>query len=537
MGRLLALLAVTGTVGLVAAPGCAAGGGHSKPKTTTQEAIANAGPTPAISRPRGRVVTVLPPTEPAGTRWVDVVVDGHVVGSGTAAPFTYRLDTARLAQGTHRLWTTAWDASFRHHRSVAVDLVVAPTAYRRRPAGAGTERALRRMVARAGRAGGGVVRIRPGEITLHGTLDVPSGVDVIGAGAGATTLRAAAPSNASVVRLGGSGASLRDVALDAGGTTFAAVDLNQQGSHDDLVQGVAITGLGSRSAGVDMWADGRRNCSVQDTTVDGAFTGSAGVRTTAAGTGDAVLRTRVRNVRDFGIAFFALNSGQTATAPGAVAAHDVVTGVQNPDTANGTNEAGIWLGGVAGAAYANVVRNTGWDGIWTGNGGRNSAVVDNVVRDTGVGAYLEHGSTGVLVADNHFAHVNIGVNVEWTYGGGGSTNVDIRGNRVVGAQWGVWLSIGTNNSSIVGNHLLDSRGAAVQLQGVSGTVVRDNDLRDRRQTPQQAYCVMETAGTTDTGAQATSDGSVVQGNDCRGSTQGVAQFLGATSKQTGNRWP
>jgi hypothetical protein len=242
-------------------------------------------------------------------------------------------------------------------------------------------------------------------------------------------------------------------------------------------------------------------------------------------------------VRDFGIAFFALNSGRTVTAPGAVAAHDVVTGVQNPDTANGTNEAGIWLGGLDGAAYDNTVRNTGWDGIWTGNGGQRTVVVDNVVRDTGVAAYLEHGSTGVLVAGNDFAHVNIGVNVEYAYGGGYSSNVDIRDNRVVGAQWGVWLSIGTNNSSIVGNDLIDSQKAAVQLQGVQGTVVRDNDLRDRRRTPLQTYCVMETVGTTDTGALATSNGSVIQGNDCRGSTLGAAQLQGATSKQSGNRWP
>src|SRR5205807_10246612 len=121
-------------VGLVATPGCAAGG-HSKPKTATQQTEARAVPTPAISRTRGRVVTVTPPPQPAGTRWVDVVVDGRVVGSGTAAPFTYRLDTAPLVQGTHRLWTTAWDAGFRHHRSVAVDLVVAPRPYRHRPAG------------------------------------------------------------------------------------------------------------------------------------------------------------------------------------------------------------------------------------------------------------------------------------------------------------------------------------------------------------------------------------------------------------------
>ena len=97
MGRLLALLAVTGTVGLVATPGCAAGG-HSKPKTATQQTEARAVPTPAISRTRGRVVTVTPPPQPSGTRWVDVVVDGRVVGSGTAAPFTYRLDTAPLVQ-------------------------------------------------------------------------------------------------------------------------------------------------------------------------------------------------------------------------------------------------------------------------------------------------------------------------------------------------------------------------------------------------------------------------------------------------------
>ena len=74
MGRLLALLAVTGTVGLVATPGCAAGG-HSKPKTATEQTEARAVPTPAISRPRGRVVTVTPPPQPSGTRWVDVVVD------------------------------------------------------------------------------------------------------------------------------------------------------------------------------------------------------------------------------------------------------------------------------------------------------------------------------------------------------------------------------------------------------------------------------------------------------------------------------
>jgi hypothetical protein len=533
VGRLLALLALTGTVGLVAAPGCAAGGHRS----AASHAAAASGPAPTVTRPRGGVVTVTPPAPPTGTRWVDVVVDGRIVGSGTASPFAYRVDTAALSPGTHRLWTTAWDAGFAHHRSAPVDLVVSPRPHRRGPAGVGTERGLRRLVGRAGRRGGDVVRIRPGVITLHGMLTVPASVDVIGAGAGATTLKAAGPTGAPVIRLGGSSASIRNLTVDAGGATFAAVDVSQPGAYDDLVQGVRLTGLGSRAAGVNLWADGRRSSSVQDTTIDGGSTASAGVLATASSTGDGVLRTRVRNVRDFGIAFIGLSGGRTVAAPGAVAVHDVVTGVQNPDTNNGTNEAGIWLGGAANTAYSNTIRNTGWDGIWTGNGGHDAAVVDNDVRGTPVGAYLEHGSSGVLVADNRFSMVRIGVNVEWSYGGGGSTNVDVRGNQVIGAQWGVWLSVGTNNSSIAGNRLLDSTDGAVQLQGVQGTDVRDNDLRDRRRTPRQEYCVVETAGLTDSGATATSDDSVVQGNDCRGSTQGVADFMGTGSKQSGNRWP
>jgi parallel beta-helix repeat protein len=437
------------------------------------------------------------------------------------------------------LQTAVWDAAF--GRSVSAPVSVTTSATPRYTATATTAAELRDAVARVGAAGGGSVYVAPGTYTLSSTLNVPSDVLVLGAGTDTTTLRAASPSSASLVALTGSRSVLAHVTVDYARGTFDAIEVSRSGNVDDLIQDVVIDGLGKGAKGIELWGSNHHGLSVQDSVISGDGLGSQAIRDSIADTAssdDSVFRTQVSGFVDFGIIFEPYDAGQPKPGPRELAVGNTVRGVQNPATNNGTNEAGIWLGGQDNVAFGNDVSDTGWEGIWTGGAAQRVQVVSNTIRSTkAAGIYLEHQSDNAYIARNDIAGTPVGVIVEWLYGGVGSDHVTVDGNTIVGADYGVSLEVGTDDSVVRNNTILDSRLTAVRLLGVKRTLVQGNDLRERTAGAPMAYAVTEQVASVDGGGTTPADYSTITGNDCRGASRGAVQLAGTHSRLSANVWP
>jgi hypothetical protein len=89
-----------------------------------------------------------------------------------------------------------------------------------------------------------------------------------------------------------------------------------------------------------------------------------------------------------------------------------------PPVMNGTGEAGLWFG-----TQMNVNRAYGegsWQGMATNTWCRDSTFRNVKAKSSHVGAYLEHNTTNCLFEDCEFEGQTDSINVEWSYGGGGS---------------------------------------------------------------------------------------------------------------------
>ena len=86
----------------------------------------------------------------------------------------------------------------------------------------------------------------------------------------------------------------------------------------------------------------------------------------------------------------------------------------------GTNEGGIWTGGVEAAVIGNTVRRARWDGIETVGSSTRTTIVRNRISDTRTGVYLEHSTHRSLIARNVIVDALTGINVEWWHEGEGS---------------------------------------------------------------------------------------------------------------------
>src|SRR5947199_4915103 len=98
----------------------------------------------------------------------------------------------------------------------------------------------------------------------------------------------------------------------------------------------------------------------------------------------------------------------------------------------GTEEGGIWTGGVEAAIIGNTIVRARWDGIETVGSSTRTTVADNVVRGTRTGIYLEHATNDSVIARNVVTGSPAGINVEWWYGGVGSRKNTFTDNRIVG---------------------------------------------------------------------------------------------------------
>ena len=185
-----------------------------------------------------------------------------------------------------------------------------------------------------------------------------------------------------------------------------------------------------------------------------------------------------------------------APAPGerAIAVGNTVTNIQNPATDNGTNEAGIWLGGRNNVAFRNTIDGTGWEGVWTGGDHSRPIVHSNVIRNTKMaGVYLEHSSDDARIENNSITQTEHGR----------ERRVDVRRRRYPARRGPqqpdrrrparrVPATQARTTRSSSGNSILDSSGAAHPAAGrAPARLCVDNDLQRPQALAVQAYCVRE----------------------------------------------
>jgi parallel beta-helix repeat protein len=194
----------------------------------------------------------------------------------------------------------------------------------------------------------------------------------------------------------------------------------------------------------------------------------------------------MRGFRSHGILLAQKEYGRPAAALHGLALDNVVSDIRDParDACTyaphttpkcGTNEGGIWSGGVEAAIIGNTVRRARWDGIETVGSSTRTTVVGNEIRDTRTGIYLEHSTNDSLFSKNLVVGTGTGINVEWWHEGQGSTRNTFSSNRIVSARRsGLFVDVGDDGNQIVENVFVGGARPAIILQGTSDNVVRRN---------------------------------------------------------------
>jgi len=178
--------------------------------------------------------------------------------------------------------------------------------------------------------------------------------------------------------------------------------------------------------------------------------------------------------------------GRPAAALHGVALDNVVRDIRDPDRDGctydaqttpgcGTNEGGIWTGGVEAAIIGNTVLRARWDGIETVGSSTRTTIVDNEIRKTRTGIYLEHSTNFSVIARNLIVDAEAGIQVEWRYDGVGSSNNTFVSNRIVAAEEaGLFVDTGGEGNRILRNLFVGGARPAITLQGSSENVVQNN---------------------------------------------------------------
>jgi parallel beta-helix repeat protein len=199
-----------------------------------------------------------------------------------------------------------------------------------------------------------------------------------------------------------------------------------------------------------------------------------------------VIRTRVRGFTSFGILLQQQKHGRPAADLHGVVLDNVVSDIRDPSRDGcwtaakyqtrgcGTNEGGIWTGGVEAAVIGNTVRRARWDGIETVGSSTRTTIVRNRIYDTRTGIYLEHATHQSLIARNLVVDALTGINVEWWHEGAGSRRNTFAFNRIVSAKTGLFVDVGSDHNRIVGNVFVRGLRPAIVLQGSSHNLVEGN---------------------------------------------------------------
>jgi len=490
------------SIGGSASPAAAAGG----PRVTYD------GPTGNVTGP----VTLTAKTNGNGARIAAVtfVVDGAPRGSDTTAPYSLGLNPALVRGGRHTVRVVAVDNLGRRASSSVANIVMSGAGDRPVEASphAGLPDALRAL-----RGGDVTVRLAPGRYRLDNVV-LGTSARLVGSGP-RTVISPSKPGYFAILVAKGEHVRIANLTVDGGGpgpgggNAIAVFD----GSRDVRLQRLRLRHV--RQNGVNVWG-AYSEVSVQDSVIDGGGTGNAGIFSLGSdkSRGTSVIRTRIHGFRTFGILLGQKEYGRASAALHDLALDNVIADIRDParnacyKTASaprcGTEEGGIWTGGVEAAIIGNTIVRARWDGIETVGSSTRTTIADNVVRGTRTGIYLEHATNNSVIARNVVTGSPAGINVEWWYGGVGSRKNTFTNNRIVGARRaGIFVGVGSDANRISRNVFVDGQRPAIQLQGSSGNVVQGN-----RGCGSNGTLVGEIAGRRDDGSVATPRKNVLVDN-------------------------
>lgn len=416
---------------------------------------------------------------------VSFFLDGKPLGSDTTRPYRLDVDPALLPQGRHRLRVEAVDNLGRRRATQVRDVTVEGAESGIVEAAPGSSFAR----ARAALARGNVtVRLAPGVYRVN-ELELGSGARLVGSGAETVLAPRSDARYWALVVARGKNIRISDLALDGGGPPvdedggigIAVFD----GSSDVRIQRVRMSRV--RTDGVNVWGK-YSSVSVQDSQIESDGRGEAGVVALGSDRSrdTSVIRSRVRGFTSFGVILQQQEHGRPAADLHGVVLDNVVSDIRDPSrdacwTAAkyrtpgcGTNEGGIWTGGVEAAVIGNTVRRARWDGIETVGSSTRTTIVRNEIHDTRTGIYIEHSTHRSLIAHNRIVDALVGINVEWWHEGAGSSRNTFAFNRIVRSRAGIVVDVGGDRNRIVGNVFVGGLRPSIVLQGSSHNVVRSN---------------------------------------------------------------
>jgi len=422
--------------------------------------------------PRSRVVAVT------------FFLDDRPVGSDTTEPYALDVDPALLPAGSHKLRVEAVDSLGRRKSTKPVEVTIDGSESGIIEASPGPSFAQAR---KALERGGVTVRLAPGRYEVD-QLRLGSRSRLVGSGP-RTVIAPVSTRYWSLVVANGRAIRISDLTVDGGGgpevrdagIAIAVFD----GSSDVRLQRLHIRRI--RTDGVNVWG-AHSSVSVQDSVIEGGGSARAGVFTLGSDRSrdTSVIRTRVDGFHSFGILLGQKEFGRPAAALHGVALDNVVRDIRDPDRDGctydaqttpgcGTNEGGIWTGGVEAAIIGNTVLRARWDGIETVGSSTRTTIVDNEIRKTRTGIYLEHSTNFSVIARNLIVDAEAGIQVEWRYDGVGSSNNTFVSNRIVAAQEaGLFVDTGGEGNRILRNLFVGGARPAITLQGSSENVVQNN---------------------------------------------------------------
>jgi copper-binding protein NosD/Big-like domain-containing protein len=418
---------------------------------------------------------------------VTFTLDGRPLGSDTTRPYELDIEPELLVSGPHRIRVVAVDSLGRRAATAPRDVMVAPSGSRVVDVAPGTTFA---GAIDALRRGDVTVRLAPGRYEVR-ELEVGSGTRLVGSGEETVIAPAGDAGYWALLVARGNRIRISDLTIDGGGGPATSSSREGgiavavfDGSHDVRLQRLHIRAV--RTDGVNAWG-AHWSVSVQDSVIDGGGTGRAGVFT--LGSDDSrdtsVIRTRISGFRSFGILLGQQEFGRPRAALHGVALDNVISDIRDPArdacvtdartaAGCGTNEGGIWTGGVEAAIIGNSIRRTRWDGIETVGSSTRTTIVANEIRETRTGIYLEHATNDSVISRNLIVGAETGINVEWLHDGVGSSGNTFTLNRVVGADSGLFVDVGSDGNRIVRNLFVGGARPAITLQGSSENIVRDN---------------------------------------------------------------
>jgi parallel beta-helix repeat protein len=414
---------------------------------------------------------------------VTFLLDGVPLGSDTTAPYALYVNPGLFQPGRHRLRVEAVD-NFGRRRSTG-PITLSTARFRAKVLTASPRRGLRRALA-ALHDGGVTVRLGPGRYRLH-EIELGDGARLRGAGRGTIISAPRRTSYWALLIAKGRNIDISDLTLDGGGPgRGAGIGVAVfDGSRNVRLRRLHLIHV--RTYGVNVWGS-HADISVQDSQIESDGNGDAGVFALGSDRSrdTSVIRTRIRGFRSHGILLAQTKYGRPAAALHGLALDNVISDIRDPardactyapHTAPkcGTNEGGIWTGGVEAAIIGNTIRRARWDGIETVGSSTRTTVVGNQISNTRTGIYLEHSTNDSLFSRNLIVDARTAINVEWWHEGVGSSRNMFTFNRIVSARrYGLFVDVDDDGNQIIGNTFVGGIRPAIVLQGSSMNVVRGN---------------------------------------------------------------